>query len=239
MPRPSHYIHGIRADDTHWTDAWNFSLSGTRSSIGVANALTETHVTPYEVDLEILAGPPQSWPPLFLSGFLTTLRLGSIVRAGGHVGQGAPPYETKWATPDVEAQILRAADRELALEAGRRAWAPSAPSRLCCLWLAEDSVEGRRWVQKLVGPQSFVMKVAIVTEIAWCRCDARWLDKVHIDPSDEDAIAGYWSGSACGSDPLWEHLIEGVIEAADPTDLQRLREFIAVNGPPADMKAQG
>jgi hypothetical protein len=164
--------------------------------------------------------------------------LGSIVRSGGHVGRGTPPYETKWATPEVGAQILRSADRELALEAGRRARAPSSPSRLCCLWLAEDSVESRRWVQQMVGPQSFVMKVAIVAEVAWCRCDARWLDKVHCDPSDEDAVAGYWSGSAYGSAPLWEHLVEGVIQAADPADLQRLREFITVNGPPADMIAK-
>jgi hypothetical protein len=51
------YIHGVRADDVHWTDAWNFSLAGTRGSLGLINA-TESDTTPYGVDLRILGGPP-------------------------------------------------------------------------------------------------------------------------------------------------------------------------------------
>lgn len=175
------YIHGVRADDDHWTDAWNFSLQGTRGSIGLINA-AEAHTAPYDVELAVLAGPPQNWPPMFLSGFLVTLRLGAVVRAGGQIGRGVPPYPTKRATSESEARVLRAADRELALEAGRREHAPSAPSRLCCLWLAEDTVKGRAWVQEMVGPRSFIMQVRVTTEFVSCRCDARWLDRVHADP---------------------------------------------------------
>ena len=89
------YIHGVRADDDHWTDAWNFSLAGTRGSIGLPNT-AEGQLTAYTVDLGVLAGPPQDWPPMFLSGFMVTLRLSAIVRAGGRIGWGVPPYPTRW-----------------------------------------------------------------------------------------------------------------------------------------------
>src|SRR4051794_34418487 len=154
------YIHGVRADDDHWTDAWNFSLAGTRGSIGLLNA-AESHATPYRVDLRVLAGPPQDWPPMFLSGFMTTLRLGAIVRAGGRIGCGVPPYLTRWAPYEVQDRVLRNANRELALEAERRRQAPDAPSRLCCLWLAEDTRKGRNWVQAMMGVRSFVMQVKV------------------------------------------------------------------------------
>jgi hypothetical protein len=230
------YVHGVRADDDHWTDAWNFSLAGTRSSVGLMNAV-ESNPTPYDVDLSVLAGSPDEWPPMFLSGFMVTLRMGAIARAGGRLGRGVAPYTTKWATHESQERVKRNADRELALEAGRRHYAPSAPSRLCCLWLAEDTVPGRAWVQEIVGPQSFLMQIQITRALMLCRCDARWLDQVHTEPSDEEAVAGYWSGQPSGAEPLWEHLLEGQIEAEDAAELQRLREFIRIQGPPADLRA--
>ena len=228
------YIHGFRADDDHWSDTWNFSLAGTRGSIGLINT-TESHTTPYDVDLSVLGGSPRDWPPMFLSGFMVTLRLGGIIRTGGRLGWGVPPYPTRWATDEAQERILRNANRELALEAGRRQHAPFAPSRLCCLWLAEDTVTARNWVHGMVGPQAFVMQVRVTIELASFRCDARWLDRVHVDPDDAEAVAGYWSASAQGDDPLWEHLLEGQIAAADQDELERLREFIRTQGPPADL----
>jgi hypothetical protein len=230
------FVHGVRADDDHWADVWNFSLGGTRGSIGLLNA-AESQTTPYDIDLSVLAGSPEEWPPMFLSGFMVTLRLGAIVHAGGRVGRGVPPYATKWATPESQERVKRAAERELALEAGRREHARSAPSRLCCIWLAEDTVDGRAWVQQIVGSESFVMNVRVSRVLTMCRCDARWLDRVHADPASEEAVAGYWSGQPHGADPLWEYLLEGQIEATDTGQLQRLRDFIRIQGPPAALRA--
>jgi hypothetical protein len=230
-------MHGVRADDEHWTDTWNFSLAGTRSSIGLLNAV-ESHTTPYDVDLSVLAGSGDDWPPMFMSGFMVTVRLGAILRAGGRIGHGVPPYTTKWATDEWQERVLRAADRELALEAGRRKCEPSAPSRLGCIWLAENTLRGRSWVQQMLGPESFLMEVNITHAVALRRCDGHWLDRVHADPSDEDAIAGYSSGEQQKADPLWEYLLEGQIQAADTNELQRLRDFILIQGPPADLRAK-
>jgi len=50
---------------------------------------------------------------------------------------------------------------------------------------------------------------------------------------------GYWSGQACSDEPpLWEYMLEGQIEAEDADELQRLRDFIRIQGPPADLRAK-
>jgi hypothetical protein len=231
--RNTGYVHAVRADDDHWTDVWNFSLEGTRSSIGLINTAM-SYPKPCDVDLAVLAGSPRDWPLMVSSGFMATLRLGAIVCAGGWIGRGVAPHPTKWATHEAREKVLRNADRELALEAGRRKHAQSAPSRLCCLWLADDTVQGRRW-QRTMGHQSFLMRVQITIALASCRCDARWIDHIHADPSNVDAVMGYWSGRAYDNDPHWEYLLEGQIAARDTDELQRLRDFIKTQGPPADM----
>lgn len=228
------YVHALRADDAHWTDVWNFSLEGTRSSIGLIN-VAMSQPTPDEVDLAVLGGSPREWPLMASSGFMMTLRLGAIVRAGGWIGRGVAPYPTTWASPEARARVLRNADRELALEAGRRKHAPSAPSRLCCLWLVRDTVQARIWLEKMMGSQSFLLRVKVELEIALCRCDACWLDRVHADPSDIEAVVDYWSGRPYGGSPRWEYLLEGQIAAGDTGELQRLRDFIKIQGPPSDM----
>jgi len=231
VPSPK-FVHGLRVDDDHWPDLWNFSLAGTRSSIGLANALQFAE-TPYDVDLTVLEGPPELWPNLFLSGFMVTLRLGAIVRAGGKIGWGIDPYPTTWASPEQCQAVLRAADRELALEAGRRRYAAAAPSRLCCLWLAEATAKGRNWVGQMLGRDSFVLEVSVAIQLNWFRADARWLDAIADD--SEAAIAGYWSGGAHAADPLWEYLLEGQIFATDAEDLALIRGYIDSVGPPQDM----
>jgi len=87
----------------------------------------------------------------------------------------------------------------------------------------------------MVGQQAFVMQVRVTVEMSSHKCDARWPDRVHANPEDDEAIVGYWSGSPRSDYPLWEHLLEGQIAAADDDELERLREFIRVQGPPLDL----
>ena len=215
-------------------DVWNFSLGGTRSSIGAVNAY-EGQARPHEVDLELLTRLPSEWPPMVLSGFLLTVWKGAIVRNGLRLGQGVDPYPTRWATPEEAEQALRAADRELALEAARRRHVQSAPSRLSCLWLADNTIRGRNWVESMLGPKSFLFEVRVLQCSSLARCDARWLDRVYRDPADSEATVGYWSGEARDEDPLWESLLEGQIASSNPAELSRLREFVRRFGPPKDL----
>lgn len=228
------YLHGVRADDAHWTDAWNFSLAGTRSSISAVN-LSEGQTLPSSVPLDVLQGHPKDWPPMFISGFLATILSAGLARHTGGLGRGVPPYATRWADEASIARITRNADRELALESARRKFAPNAPSRLGCLWLADDNLDARNWIQRMLGHKSFLMGVEVTVNLGWARCDARWIDEVHERPTDVAAAEGYWSGNAYGEQPHWEVLLDGQVKAADAEELQLLRDFVRFQGPPSDL----
>ncbi len=119
--------------------------------------------------------------------------------------------------------------RELALEAGRVEHAPSAPRRRSCIWMLEDSAEGRARAALAVGPRGFVLTVRVIAADALMRCDSRWLERVEADPGDADAVRGYWSGLPLGAEPRWEYLLDGQVASADPGELARLRRFVRRN----------
>lgn len=230
------YLHGVRADDVHWTDVWNFSLAGTRSSIGLV-ALSMGCPHPTTLSIDMLRGDPRVWPDMPLSAFLVAIRMGGLIRAEVPTGMGVPPYPTHWHSRDQMAQTLGTANREIVLEEARRSYAPDAPSRLCCLWLAENTLPARNWVQGMTGTMSFLVEVKVTLLASMCRVDAQWLSLlVADDHTDEEALQGYWSGHPRPDrEPLWEFLLEGQITATDAGELARLQAFIKDYGPPKDL----
>ena len=230
-------FHGIRADSAHWHEVWNFSLAGTRTAIA-STASVYGLATLGEVPLDDLRQRPEAFPGTFVSGFGATVMQAAMIRAGMNVGIGVPPYETRWYSDEVRDRIIHNADRELIFEQVRRAVAPDASSRLSCIWAVEDTWRGRAWVERMMGVESFTFSARLVTAVRVSRCDARWLDAT----SDlrQDAARGYWSGDVMGSDPLWEYLIEGVIQARNAEDVQRAKHWAVANypkpSPPTDQE---
>lgn len=222
-------VHGLRADSVHWTECWNFGLAGTRSStemVGTAEGWPSLR----EVPLDALRTRPDQWPATALSPFAMLVWQGAMVHAGMVLGMGVQPYETRWYSPEQTELIVRHADRELAFEAVRRDVAPHTASRLTCIWAAEDTLDGRNFVQGIMGHSSFVMPVSIVFALRVSRCDARWLDRWQ--RGDGDAAIGYWSGKPTDDGPLWEYLIDGTIRADDPEDADRVKRWSFENVPP-------
>jgi hypothetical protein len=159
------------------------------------------------------------------------LSTGGMMRSGEAVGFGVPPYPTHWINdPEEIARVIRAADRELAMEATRRAIALQAPSRLSCLYCAQDTPASRNWVESMLGAESFLMRVRVLAAMSAKVCDARWLDEW----AREDARRAYWRGYLT-ADPRVEILIDGVIEAVDADELERLRSYIDSTVVPRDM----
>jgi hypothetical protein len=220
--------HGIRADSVHWVDCWNFGLAGTRSATEMV-ASVEGTPSLRDAPLEVLRERPDEWPPTFLSAFGMLVLQGAMVRAGLRLGTGAPPRETRWHSDADTAVVLRRADRELQLEQARQIAAPHAASRLSCLWAAQDTEAGRNWVHRMLGHNSFVVPVVVITAIRMSRCDARWLDQ--LEARGDEAAAGYWTGKPHGEVPLWEFLIDGTISATDPDDTARIRAWARENVP--------
>lgn len=225
-------FHGIRADDFHWQEAWNISLAGTRIAVATVAAV-EGYPSLGDVPMDQLRGHPQSFPATFLSPFGSTVFQGAMVRAGMRLGVGMPPYPTRWAPPSHNERVLQNADRELLIEEVRRRAAPHAASRLSCIWAAENTAEGRAWVERLVGRASFTFHVSITTATRVSRCDARWLETLR--DGGDDAAAGYWSGQPCTANgALWEYLIEGAIKVVNEEDVQRIKAWALDNLPRPD-----
>jgi hypothetical protein len=221
--------HGVRADGVHWTEVWNFSLAGTRSSIEMGAAL-ESQPSLRDAPIEVLHHRPRDWPRTFMSPFAVLVWQGSMSRAGMRIGMGVAPYETRWYSEQQVAQIVAAADREVLLEERRRRVSPHASSRLTCIWAAEDTTSGRNFIQRLMGPHAFVLSVEVLAAIRVSKCDARWLDEAAL--GSVEAADQYWNGSPMGDHALWEYLIDGTIGAREPEDVERMTYWARSNIPP-------
>lgn len=223
---PPSFVHGIHAED--WAACWNMHLRGTLVSLDLANEVEfgKQGVRGLPID-DLRRG---AFSDLALSPRMQCLWQAAIIRSGGWVGQGVPPYRTLKASPAEHERVVRQADFELRLEEARRNLAPESPSRIGCLYLAEATPAGRTLVSQLKGHHTFVMEVEIAYGPRLARVDSRWLE----EPGDEE-IAGYWSGEPRYDEPVWEYLLDGVIKSTNEEELARLQEW----GIEAGVRASG
>lgn len=149
----------------------------------------------------------------------------AIIRGGGKTGNGVPPYRTQWHDEAQRAKALALSDTELALERVRREVAPQAPSRLTCLFLAEDTDEGRQGLVAMY-PRRRIVKVMLTHCLRAFRADPLFRDEhlVTVPPSD-DLARSYWSGSAHSQHRMWEWLLDGQIALHPDEDRQALSAF--------------
>lgn len=210
-------VHAFRADD--WQACWNMHLQGTLCSPDLPNGKEFDGPSVRDIPLDGLRTGAFHGLPIAVSRRMQSLWGAAIIRAGGWIGEGAPPYPTRWASKEKAAALVAEADQELLLEEARRKHAPDAPSRLGCLWLAEDTPAGRTMVSRIKGHDAFVMKVEIVAAERLMRVDAHWLG----GDLDETGAAAYWSGRVREEQPLWEYLLDGQIRCTDPDEFARLR----------------
>jgi hypothetical protein len=127
-------------------------------------------------------------------------------------------------TAEQEKKILNKADVELAFEKHRRSLDSGMPSRLTCLFLAEDDedINGRLNIQDMLTrldwkPQ--VLQVEIENQLALHKADNRWYDYYFDDPKPE-YIVNYWNGTPLDAVPTWEFLLEGSVRLTSQNDIE-------------------
>jgi hypothetical protein len=220
------YIHGIKG--VRNIAYWNMSLSGTLTSadfMNLAPGFREVGTTLVrEVPIEELRDNPRAATGAVLPRLLGVIQA-AMIRSGMTVGMGAPPYPFHPFPPDLCDRIVRIADMELLLERIRRETAPGAPSRLSCIWLADNTTEARTWISQMFGAQTLIVPIRVEAALATVRLDARWLPASPLDV-DEDLAAGYWSGQARTDDPAWETLVEGIVCCDDEEGRALLRAYV-------------
>lgn len=127
-------------------------------------------------------------------------------------------------TEDEQKEINKA-DLEIEFEKRRREINYDAPSRLSCIYLVEDNLDGRNVLQNMfVGRflDPLIVEVKILNNMGILKCDHRWLQKYYDEPKDE-YIINYWTEvSSNEMYPSWEYLLEGMIEL---TCLEQINEI--------------
>jgi hypothetical protein len=112
---------------------------------------------------------------------------------------------------------------EMIFEERRRIVAPSAVSRLSCLWIAERTPDGVEHIQAMLGAEIYVVDVAIDVQIGLTRTDTGWFDRYINDPQI-DVVDRYWMGEQCVGGETWEYLLDGVLSLEREGQLAYIRE---------------
>ena len=197
-PLPSFSL-GINLDD--WLACHNFSLAGKVASVEAANLIT---------------------PGMGIS--VKTMDLDTLRRHEVSLGALSPRCANRIMVPlESTGKLDSMGEIELAFEAQRRILAPHSPSRLSCMWLAEDSEAGRSHIRTMFStiPHLLVVKVRVTCALAFFKADTGWFDR-YVRNADETFIKNYWSGLNCPNG-AWEFLLDGGVELIDSVNLANIR----------------
>lgn len=114
---------------------------------------------------------------------------------------------------------------EMVFEEQRRAVAPTAVSRLSCLWMAERTSTGIKHIQAMLGPDMYLVDVKIAIQIGLTRVDTQWFDRYCEDPKIE-FVDRYWAGELHGTGETWEYLFDGMFVL----EQEKQRKYIEDHG---------
>lgn len=110
--------------------------------------------------------------------------------------------------------VVKKADLEIEFERRRRKINYGASSRLSCVYLVDNDIDGRTVLQNMfVGTfgRPLIVEVDILNNMELTKCDHHWLQKYYEEPNDE-YIVNYWTGVPLNDKfPSWEYLLEGTI----------------------------
>ncbi|MFQ6572879.1 hypothetical protein [Pseudomonas sp. UM16] len=144
---------------------------------------------------------------MFMLGFMLSRRMTITDGYGSQRGWGD------------EDRLIRIYEVELQMEEVRRQVAPAAPSRLGCIWVAEEGAASREMLGVMFGTARHIVSVDIVRSINLLRADASLYDRF-AETGDLGAAELYWQGREV--DGHWEILLDGAIRVTRDDELQVL-----------------
>ncbi|MNN12196.1 hypothetical protein D3C81_1251790 [compost metagenome] len=116
-------------------------------------------------------------------------------------------------------RFIRIYEVELQMEELRRQVAPAAPSRLGCIWVAEEGAASREMLGVMFGADRHIVSVDIVHSINVLKADASLYDRFY-ETGDTSAAELYWQGHELNGH--WEILLDGAIRVTNDDELQTL-----------------
>jgi hypothetical protein len=187
---PESFSLGIDLDN--WQTCHNFSLAGTISSTEVA----------------VSTVPAGTFPSV------KTMDLDAFRRGETGTGMLSPRFANRILMPlKATGRLDAIGEIELEFEKKRRQLAPDTPSRLSCMWLAEDSEAGRSHIGQMFSTtrRLYVVRVRVFLALAFRAAHTGWFDQ-YVEKRDEESIANYWGGLSCPADGWLTTLSKGEYE---------------------------
>lgn len=133
-----------------------------------------------------------------------------------------------------EELVVKKADLEIEFERRRREINFGASSRLSCIYLVDNDIDGRTVLQNMfVGSftRPKIVEVDILNNLELTKCDHHWLQKYFDEPKDE-YIVNYWTGIPLNEKyPSWEYLLEGTIQMTNHSEIQDVIDDVKNNFP--------
>jgi hypothetical protein len=145
-----------------------------------------------------------------------------ILRQGMKIANGF--NEVELMSEDTKQDALRSSDVEITFERVRREVAPSAVSRISCLYLAERSEKGEAMLRTMLGRNAYILRVRPMLTLRFTQVDAAWFDGF-FDSNDIEDVCRYWQGLEKPGGKNWEYLFDGVLEVEDPMQIEFVRKY--------------
>lgn len=199
-------------------------------NFGIASSLccpTIAHIQSFKEEHPVYRTDPDKMLTIkdsiggFSSPRLSNIKLACLLKNGYILGVGVE--NTKFHTDAYNARIIRIAEIEIEIEKIRREINPNLPSRLVCLFLAEDNFDGRTMLKNMFfKTKSFrIVPVKVICALRFHAADYRWIEEYE-KTNDKVAIENYWKGITFDNNPQYEYLLDGQIELLNSED----KEFI-------------
>lgn len=210
------FIHCIDLSD----QLKNFNFCSRRvleSLLAAQLLLSDDKPNPMHMEIDALINCPDENMQGIISSKMTAIYKASKLR------------KLKRELEEKERHVIKIADLEIEFERGRRIYNYSAPSRLSCLYLAENNFDSREMLRSMfvnVFSSPKIINVEILNQMELVQVDHKWVDKYFAEPN-EDYIKNYWNGMQHNEDfPSWEYLLEGTIIMANSEQMLEIDNHV-------------
>jgi hypothetical protein len=216
-------IYFVNLDDILICHNLAFTKVAISSSLTHKTTLQRIHPV-YTIEPEKMLTDINAFKDSFISPRLTYVMLSCWHRNNYKIGIGLE--DTKWFSEGNVEKINKLAETEIAFEKVRRLVNSSLPTRLTCIYLAEDNLEGRTMLQNMFPSKKNFRIVPI--KIRFCdkihKADSKWISNYELT-GDFLSIENYWKGLQFDDQPQFEYLLDGQIELADSEDSEYIKQY--------------
>ena len=177
----------------------------------------------YTIEPEKMLTDINAFKDSFISPRLTYVMLSCWHRNNYKIGIGLE--DAKWLSEGNVEKITKLAATEIEFEKGRRLVDSSLPTRLTCIYLAEDNLEGRIMLQNMFPSKKNFRIVPIKIRHGYKihKADSKWISKYELT-GDFSSIENYWKGLQFDDQPQFEYLLDGQIELSNSEDGEYIKQ---------------